>query len=47
MKSVNIFLAVLALTLLALVPAAARADEGMDDLDVTMEVIDDLLARQA
>ena len=40
MKQANIFLAVTALTLMSFFPAVARADE-MDDLEVTMEVLDD------
>lgn len=41
MKPFNVFLAVVVLALAAFLPAAARADE-MDDLDVTMEVVDDV-----
>ena len=41
MKQVNLFLAVLALTLFAFSPAAAVADDERDDLEVTMEVLDD------
>jgi segregation and condensation protein B len=39
-KQINIFMAVLALTIIAFFPAAARADEGMEGLDVTMIVLD-------
>lgn len=42
MKQVNIFFAVLVLTLMAFAPAAARADDDMDDLEVTLEVLDDV-----
>ncbi len=41
MKQVNVFFAILVLTLVAFFPAVSRADE-MDDLDVTMEVLDDV-----
>ena len=41
MKHVYIFLAIAALTLVAFFPTAVRADE-LDDLDVTMEVLDDV-----
>ncbi len=40
MKQANVFLVVLTLTLLAFFPAVARADK-LDDLEVTMEVLDD------
>ena len=40
MKQFNIFLASLALSLFALFPAAAMADD--DELDVTMEVLDSI-----
>ena len=40
MKQFNVFLATLALTCFSLMPAAANADD-LDDLDVTMEVVDD------
>ena len=41
MKQLSILCAVMVLTLMAFWPAAARADEGLDDLDVTMIVLDD------
>ena len=44
MEQLNIFVAVLALTLIALSSAAARADKdpsGLEGLDVTMIVLDD------
>ena len=42
MKQMNLLLAVFVLTLMALTPAAARADEDLDDLDVTLIVLDDV-----
>ena len=42
MKQLNIFIATLVLTVMAFAPAVARADEDMDDLEVTMEVLDDV-----
>jgi len=41
MRHFNVFIATIILTGFALVPAAASADD-LDDLDVTMEVINDL-----
>ena len=41
MKQFNVFLATLALTCFALMPTAANAGD-LDDLDVTMEVVDDV-----
>ncbi|MDH5620773.1 MAG: hypothetical protein OEY74_01720, partial [Gammaproteobacteria bacterium] len=41
MKQLNILIAVLALTLIAFFPVAARADEDLEGLDVTMIVVDD------
>jgi len=41
MKQTNLLLAALILTSLSLLPAAATAQE-LDDLDVTMEVVDDV-----
>ena len=41
MKQLNVFLATLALAGFSLMPAAAIA-EDLDDLEVTMEVIDSL-----
>ena len=41
MKQLNVFLTSLVLTCLAMVPAIATADD-LDDLDVTMTVVDDL-----
>ena len=41
MNHLNVFLATLALTCLALFPAVVRADDVLDDLDVTMMVLDD------
>ncbi len=42
MKHLNIFFATLALTVIALFPATVRADDELDDLDVTMEVLDNV-----
>lgn len=42
MKHVTVFFAITALTLVAFFPATARADDELEDLDVTMEVLDDL-----
>ena len=39
--NLNVFLATLALTCLALFPAVVCADDVLDDLDVTMVVLDD------
>ncbi len=41
MKHLTIFLATVVLTCLAFMPATARADD-LDDLAVTMEVLDDV-----
>ena len=41
MKQLNLFMAILALTCIAFFPATARADGGLDDLEVTMVVLDD------
>ena len=41
MKKLSLFIAVLILTVFAFTPTVARADDGWDDLEVTMEVIDD------
>ena len=41
MKPINLFVATLMLTCVAFFPGTARADD-LDDLDVTMEVIDDI-----
>ena len=41
MKKLNLFLAILALTFMAFFPAAVRADEGLEGLDVTLVVLDD------
>ena len=41
MKHFNVFIAVLVLTCFAFMPAAVRADDDLDDLDVMMEVLDD------
>lgn len=41
MKQLKVFLAILALSCMAFFPAVARADGSLDDLDVTMEVLDD------
>jgi hypothetical protein len=41
MKQFNVFIAVLVLTCFAFMPAAVRADDDLDDLDVMMEVLDD------
>jgi hypothetical protein len=41
MKHLNVFIATLILTCFALLPTAVRADD-LDDLEVTLEVIDDL-----
>jgi hypothetical protein len=40
MKQLNLFFAILALTLIAFFPAAVRADDALDGLDVTMIVLD-------
>lgn len=42
MKQLNLSLTVFVMTLIAFVPAAARANEGLDDLDATMTVLDDV-----
>jgi hypothetical protein len=42
MKRLNLLFAVLVLTLLAFVPATTRADDALDDLDVTLIVLDDV-----
>ena len=39
MKQLNIFMAIIALTFIAFFPAAARADNGLDDLDVTLVIV--------
>lgn len=41
MKQLNIFAAVLALTCFAFFPATVRAGDALEDLDVTMIVVDD------
>jgi hypothetical protein len=41
MKALNVFITVLVLTCFAILPLTAQADEDLDDLDVTMEVLDD------
>ncbi|MCH8249328.1 MAG: hypothetical protein IH913_06965, partial [Proteobacteria bacterium] len=41
MKQLSIFMAVLALTFFAFFPAYAHADDTMEDLDITMVVVDD------
>ena len=41
MQHFNVFLVTLILTCFALLPTAANAD-GMDDLEVTMEVVDNI-----
>ncbi len=41
MKHLNVFFVTLALTCLALFPATVRADDDLEDLDVTMVVLDD------
>ena len=41
MKKLNLFIAVVILTIFAFTPAIARADDDWDDLEVTMEVVDD------
>src|SRR5210317_1525234 len=41
MKHLNVFLATLVLTCFALLPAGAFADD-LDDLEVTMDVLDDM-----
>ena len=46
MKHFNVFIATLILTGLAFIPATARADDDWDDLDVTMEVVNDLASVQ-
>jgi hypothetical protein len=42
MKQLYLSLTVLVSTLMAFMPAAVRADEGLDDLDATMTVLDDV-----
>lgn len=42
MKPLNLSLTLLVLTLMAFIPAGARADEDMDGLDATMIVLDDV-----
>jgi hypothetical protein len=42
MKQLYLSLTVLLSTLMAFMPAAVRADEGLDDLDATMTVLDDV-----
>ena len=43
MKHFNVFIATLILTGFAFLPATARADDDdWDDLDVTMEIVEDL-----
>ena len=44
MKQTNLLLAALTLASLSLLPAAVTAQE-LDDLDVTMEVVDDVEGR--
>ena len=41
MKTLDVFTTVLVLTCFAFLPLAAQAGEDLDDLDVTMEVLDD------
>ena len=41
MKQLNVFMATLVLTCFAFLPATARASE-LDDLEVTMDVMDDM-----
>ena len=41
MKQLTIFAATLVLTCFALFPCLAHADDAMDDLDVTMIIVDD------
>jgi hypothetical protein len=41
MKALNLFVTVLVLTCFAFPPLTALAEEDLDDLDVTMEVLDD------
>ena len=41
MKALDVFTTVLVLTCFAFLPLAAQAGEDLDDLDVTMEVLDD------
>jgi hypothetical protein len=41
MKQINLLVAVLVLTCFAFVPAAVRADDELEDLEITMEVFDD------
>ena len=43
MKQLNVFIASMVLTMMAFAPAVARADEDMDDLEVTMEVLDNVV----
>ena len=40
MKPINLFIATLVLTCFAMFPAAVRADDEMDDLDVTVDILD-------
>ena len=40
MRQLNIFMAIIALTFIAFFPAAARAANGLDDLDVTLVIVD-------
>ena len=42
MKHFNVFVATLVLTCFAMVPAVAKADDDeLEDLDVTMQIVDD------
>ena len=42
MKQFNVFIAALVITCFSMVPAIAKADDhDLDDLDVTMDVVDD------
>ena len=41
MKALDVFITALVLTCFAFLPLTAQADEDLDDLDVTMEVLDD------
>jgi hypothetical protein len=42
MKQLNLLVAVMALTVMAFLPAAARADDALEGLDVTVFVLDDV-----
>lgn len=41
MKALDVVITVLVLTCFAFLPLSAQAEEGLVDLDVTMEVLDD------